>query len=318
MTPLLRPSLVAAIAAAASAQSISVSAPTTATMTASYGANNSQTTTLPAGPLASFGTAIAVAGNATGSTASADVLWSTFTGPGLVEVFVTASANVTAPGPGLAESGPTELLFSVSYPSVVAASLELSRSVSGTAGTTFPITRIDVFDDGFVELNETFPNEPVTLSAPLGPGGLVIRCTVDARTAIVGGVVAGLHIRIVPGSTAVSVTSSGCGAPAYFVGTRFDGDLYYAVSNVYAGSTVAVFGLATQPLFLGAAPAFPSGPLLPCVLLPTPDLLVFLPTAQAQTLVIPPAARPIAFHSQGVLFGGPVLQTSSAYAIQAF
>jgi hypothetical protein len=78
---------------------------------------------------------------------------------------------------------------------------------------------------------------------------------------------------------------------------------------------VAVFGLGTSLVPLGPSPA--STPLAPCLLLPSPDLLVLLPPAAPFLLPIPPAARPIAIHAQAVLLTPFGFETTNANLVLA-
>lgn len=306
--------LACALPTAVVAQTVDLAALAPATMTAAYGGSQ-QITTLPAGPMSLQGYVSAVGG--TGSlVAVADLTWSAEAGPGAVDVFLTASAGVPSPGPGAAVSGLTEVLITISYPTAIIASLEMSKVTSSSAGTISPVARIDLFDDGSYEIDET-SSAPTVVGVPVGPGGLVISCLLDASTAVEGSVVAGLRVRLLPAETAVHVLFDGCGA-AYSVAAGFDGNVEFGVGNVQVGVNLAVFGLSTQPLLLGSQAAYPGGPLLPCVLLPQPDLVLFLPTSAPQTLVIPPAARPVVLYSQCVQFGLPGFATSATFVIAAY
>ncbi len=271
-----------------------------------------QTTTLPAGPMAAQGYQLAVAG--TGSLAAvADLTWTAAASPYAVDVYLTASVQVPAL-PGVAASGPFEVLITVAFPTLISTTIELSNVTAASAGTVSPIARVDVFDDGAYDLDEATAG-PVTLQwIPVGPTGLEISCLLDAASAVEGTVVAGLHVRVLPGATESTLLFPGCGLD-YVVTPRLDGNVDFAVGNVQAGINLAVFGLSTQPLLLGSQVLNPGGPAMPCVLLPQPDLIVFLPSPTAETLVIPPAARPFGLFSQGVRIDSSGFTTSPAYQL---
>jgi hypothetical protein len=180
-----------------------------------------------------------------------------------------------------------------------------------------PVMRIDVEDDGSPEVAEWLPETSVETFATVGPNPLVIRLSLGASVTGAGQIASSLHVNARRGDTPVNVLQSGCGLQ-YAVVPRFDGNLGVFVPNSIAGSSVAVFGLTTAPLLLGILSGGPSSPSLPCLLLPRPDLVLFLPTTAATVLVVPPAARPISLYSQLVRFGGPVLTTSDAFQIIAF
>lgn len=293
------------------AQTVDLAALTAGSMVAVCNGGQ-QTTTLPAGPMAAQGYQLAVAG-AGSLVAVADLTWTAAASPYAIDVYLTASVQVPAL-PGVATSGPFEVMITVAFPTQISTTIELSNVTVATPGTVSPTARADVFDDGTYELDETTAGTATLPWIPIGPTGLVISCLLDAASAVEGSVVAGLHVRILPGETESTLLFPGCGLD-YVVSPRLDGNVDFAVGNVQAGINLAVFGLSTQPLLLGSQVLTPGGPAMPCVLLPQPDLIVFLPAPTAETLVIPPAARPFVLFSQGVRIDGSGFTTSPAYQI---
>ena len=128
------------------------------------------------------------------------------------------------------------------------------------------------------------------------------------------------HARLTgtPGNATAFPMLSGCIEAGYVVSPRFDGNLDFWVNSQHPGIAVAVFGLATQPLYLGSQAPGPFSPVLPCVLIPRPDLIVLLPSLAAETLVVPPVARPLMLYSQSVRLDSGVLATSRAFQIYEY
>jgi hypothetical protein len=301
-----------AFASAQNQPTITIAAAAAAPLSATLGSVQ-QTATLATGPLAVPGGVQAIAGNAANDIALAAVRWNT-TG---AAVFLDAEAFVTGLTPGQASGGPYVFLVSISAPSPTPIAFQLTRHVAGTPGNAIPRTRVDVRDDGTFELDETTPAQ-VQANAIVGPTPLPIRCVLDAAVVGIGGVVASLQILATPGNAEIYPLLQGCYGGGYVVVPRFDGNLDYWVNTMHSGIAVAVFGLDTQPLFLGAQSPGPFSPLLPCVLLPRPDFVAVLPSLAPQTLVIPPAARPVALYSQAVLIDSSGLWTSLAHRIYAY
>jgi hypothetical protein len=296
---------------------MTLSVPTAAFVSAQAGTSQ-QTLPLPAGPLALQGGVSANASGAFGSC-SADVIWSA-SQPGSLELFLTASASV-ANSPGQASVGPVDILVSVTAASSVPVAFALTRNIVGSPGTTMPFARVDVGDDGIFELDEMSPS-PASVTTMVGPIPLIIRCRIGADAAVPGVVSSSLHVSGRPANTLVSPMLSGC-SDVYSVAPRFDGNLEFWIYANTAAASLAVFGLATQPQLLGSVPLSAGGPLMPCLLMPRPDFIVYLPTLQPQLLVIPPAARPIVLYSQcvyvlPVAHPAALFSTSATWQINAY
>ncbi|MCB9879211.1 MAG: hypothetical protein H6835_16570 [Planctomycetes bacterium] len=304
--------------AATLAQTVTLAVAQASTVTAQLGGAQ-QVVPVPAGSLPSAGVVNASTSVGNGYVA-ADLSWSLYADDHAMEVRLMANCGISGAGATAAHASvaPTELLVTITNPTPMPLSFQLSRLVSGPAGDAIPLTRIDVLDDGFDELTENSPDTIVPFYAVAGPSPLVIRCTLGADATVDGSLFANLFLSIRPGDTLTSVVQSGCAGDGFVTLPRFDGNLDYEARPGFDGTSVAVFGLTTQPLFLGAQVAYPGGPLQACLLVPRPDLLVFLPTLDTHTLVVPPAARPIELYVQAVRFGGPVLATSSAFQLTAF
>lgn len=313
----LRPFLLACCLGAgvlAQTPTVTCSVPTAGSLVAQFGASQ-QSTTLPAGPAAALGSLSAGTPTFPGHAVTA-VTWNIAAGSGSFDFFLTTTAEVVG-GSGLADSGAVSFLVSVAFPTPTSVSLSLDHGIQGDPGNPLATGRIDVDDDGTLEVSEISPPGPSFVQRMVGPTGLLIRCTVRSTVTIGGGMVSFLHLHGTPGATSIQPLLYGCTGIALNVMTRFDGNLDFAISLPAAPPSVAVFGLATQPLFLGTEQQ-PFGALLPCVLMPRPDLVVFLPTAAVQTLPIPAVARPLVLYAQGVVIGPSSFTTTQATTVFAY
>ena len=297
-----------------SAQSFSIAAPSAMTLSAQVGANQNSDV-IPAGPLALSGSssALAYGGN---TAASASAQWYTQSAAGYFELYLAAHSTSYGTTQGQADTGPIEFLLSISNPTQIVVSLELTRTVFGSPGNPMPLARVDVDDDGILELDESMPNGSVNTGVMVGPTTTLVRITVSAEVLLGEVTSSAVNVIARPGQTYSFPGVSGCSGASYVPSPRFDGNLDYRINNVFAGSSVAVFSLAEQPMYLGSA-SFPGGLTLPCVLMPRPDFVAFLPTAAPQTLVIPPAARPLQIYTQAVSVSSGALLTSNAFRINA-
>lgn len=313
----LRPFLLACClgsAVVAQTPSVTCSVPTAGSLVAQFGASQ-QSTTLPAGPTAAVGSLNAATPTSPGYAVTA-VTWNIAAGSGSFDFFLTTTAEVVG-GSGLADSGTLSFLVTVAFPTPTPVSLSLDHAIQGDPGNPLATGRIDIDDDGTLEVSEISPPGPSYSLRMVGPSGLLIRFTSRATVTVGGGMVSSLHLRGTPGATSIQPLLDGCTGIGLNVMPRFDGNLDFAISLPAAPPSVAVFGLATQPLFLGTAQQ-PLGPLLPCVLMPRPDLVVFLPTAALQTLPIPAAARPLVLYAQGVVIGPSSFTTTQATTVFAY
>ncbi|MFN3242498.1 MAG: hypothetical protein ACE37K_13425 [Planctomycetota bacterium] len=80
--------------------------------------------------------------------------------------------------------------------------------------------------------------------------------------------------------------------------------------GVASGPAVAVYGLGVQPTLLPN-----SGALQPCLLVPSPDLVVLIPP-NGHLLGLPAAVRPITVYVQGVVLLPTGLGTSNGFVVQ--
>jgi hypothetical protein len=181
-----------------------------------------------------------------------------------------------------------------------------------TAGATAPSMQLDLGNDGTFDIDLTTPN--FTLPLVIGPLGYVINCRMQADIASVGGneVVAHASMRFelrANNDLQVSPLIGGCGSGSIDVGDSL------ANYGVHVGGwsvdlPLAVLGLGTQPTLLPPSPLSP----VPCLLLPSPDLVLLLPPTGFD-LPIPPSVRPINLYVQGV---GLELNTAQLSTLQGY
>lgn len=269
----------------------------------------SQTTPLVAGPLANTGVASALAQSL--GDCGVELAW--HANAAAVGMTVDLSLHFSSSGQqvGQATALPIEFLLQVDTPSGDLR-LELSSFLGGVVSANVPLLRIDVDDDGSVELAETMPVGFVQANRTVGAAPLAIRCTLGGQLTGPGTLDARLRLRILPGSTSAGIAVNGC-MPGYDVAPRFDGgiDCTFQPPGLEVG--VAVFGLSPAPMLLGSVG------ILPCLLWPSVDLFVVAPAWQTLTLPIPASARPLGIYTQAVYVDNfPSLKTSPGWLVQAF
>jgi hypothetical protein len=303
MSRLLLPSTASllAIVAAAPAQSFTLSAPVATALTL-HVPSGTTSTQVPAGPLAPSSYVSLQNG---GSLASFS--WSA----GCLSTYAvcSASARCLLPAGGNAAVAPGELLYTLTVPPGLVY-FEMEITIAGTAGAPIPHVRIDLGADGLVEVTEASPPGPQILGLPVS-GPFAIRIAVDAALVGTGMVDASARVTARPGSGVFSsMILGGCGAHFDVVPT-WGGDIVYGSPFPSPFPKVAVLGLQVQPLLMPAQVGFP------CLLLPSPDLLVLLSASTAQSLAIPAAVRPITIWAQAVEVDPLGLLTSGAYQVFA-
>jgi hypothetical protein len=193
--------------------------------------------------------------------------------------------------------GPMDVLLQVQSSAPVTANLVVERVVTGTAGASIPMQRVDVGNDGTFEVTEfTFAGAGIP-SLALGPQPLMVRVLFGAGTVGSQVIESRLRLRFVAENNLSIVPAiSGCTADHLAVAPSFQGtglDLY-AQPMLTGDLTVGVIGLGIQPLVVSTV--YPG-----CVLLPSADLLSLLPEFAVANLPIPANVRPATLWVQGVV-----------------
>lgn len=306
MSRLLHSSITSLLAfvAVAPAQGFTLSAPvaTTVTLQVPTGTTSTQ---VPAGPLLASGDAILQTPSSFASFSWGGSAHSTY-----ANVSARARCLLSAAG-GSASVVPGELLYTLTVPPGFVY-FETEITIVGTAGAPIPHVRIDLGADGVVDLTEASSPGPQTIGLPVPSGTFAIRISVDAALVGAGVVDASARVTARPGSgVSSSMILYGCGADPFGVWPTWNGGIEYGGASPSPFPRVAVLGLQVQPLLLQAL----TSP--PCLLLPSPDVLVLLSTWAPQSLAIPAAVRPIMIVAQAVEVDPLGLLTSNAFQVFA-
>ena len=303
------------LAASLSAQNLSVVFDSAGGALSATAGVQTQTTQIPVGPLGPLGALSAAAGGSTNSSLTS-FSWNSYGSEAVQELTLTASCFVA--GSASASLTPLDVVVMLSHPTPVGVSLDVTAFRSAPAGTATPTLRMDVLDDGSFELTELM-QPTLSTFVQLGPTPVPIRCQLGLELAVPGASLATFTLNLRPADTLVNQLASGCTTAPFQVTPRFDGGLEYGTNNVLAGSMFAVFGLQTQPIYLGNYAWPNSSIVMPCSLVPSPDLVTFLsPTSYTHVLPIPAAVRPITLYSQAVWLAPGAITTTDASLITAY
>ncbi|MCK5943407.1 MAG: hypothetical protein KAI24_15605 [Planctomycetes bacterium] len=217
------------------------------------------------------------------------------------------TARVGAPTE-FARMARAEVLLSLQAPVATPVSIELSRGLVQLFPTQVPPSftqdySIDVGDDGIVELSNQTAS-PVVLPAVVGPTPTMVRLVAEIDLAAVGDLELELLVDVLPANDlSIHAITPPCAGDQIVVGPTFL-DRGIDVITLSPRPLVAVFGTTFQPLNL----PFGSGS---CVLLPSPDVIVFVPLGAPVQVALPPAVRPFALWVQGVALHPGGLATSN-------
>jgi hypothetical protein len=220
---------------------------------------------------------------------------------------------IVGPGGGSAQAGPMQFLVTFTAATPTRARLVVEYTETTPAGVPRPRADIDVGNDGSIDIQHGDWNGPVPVYQ-LGTQPLVARVILDAAMAQPGSLFSDLVVALEPAN---DVTTSpaviGCSNFAPLVQASFLGS-GIRIANLIPTATIKVFvlGLDTQPLLLP-----PAGP-LPCLLLPRPDLLVFLPAFAGFEQPLPASARPLTLWVQGVELDLGALRTGGGVRVDAW
>lgn len=307
------PSVFAALACLPSlvmAQSLTLQAVQAVPLTAQIGAA-SQTSTVPAGPLAAVGQVAANAATFGGAT-GVELAWQSYAASSALSVEITARCDAVGFVVGQSTAPTSDFLVSLAAPFAGAAQVVLEKDAAGVSWAQVPVTRIDVGNDGSEELTEQLVGNPPPVPITLGPVPVLVRCTLGAQLNGPGSVLGRVRLRIVPRDTLVAPWGNGCGGIGLALAPRFDGGLESVYQPTSLELGVRVYGLAAQPLPLGAIQGFP------CLLLPRPDLVVLAAPWSQEVLPIPAAARPLTLFVQAVALAPEGLAVSPSSLVFAF
>lgn len=239
--------------------------------------------------------------------ARASVTWHTTAGPD--ELRFQLMHQLMAAGGAAASGAPGDFLLEVVAPAAMPLQFVTWREAVLVAGMPVPTVLVDIGDDGNVELTSGTP-VGVEVAAILPAGSTRIRVRVAAS--LTSGMAAHvLHACVRPAHTAVQDLGYGCDPPGLGVVPQFSG----AIALRHDGNALAMPWLVV--LGVGLSPTQLPSPWPLCLLLPTPDVVLFAPGAVEHTLMIPAALRPFTCFAQSVRLSPLGPASGSAFRIDA-
>ncbi len=249
-------------------------------------------------------------------SASTSLILSHETTPTGVLVELWQRATTVGAGPVSASLSTGVFVLQISNPTSVAAQLELSRVLTGSNSAAASFV-VDVGNDGSVEFTDSSPSPVVSLALTIGPTPLAVRIQSQLTSSLAGTVDCQLQLLVSP-TAGISTSTAVLGCDPLHIQQllpTFAGDLQIRSFETVpiVAPEVVVLGLGLQPVLL--APL--SSTSLPCLLLPSPDLVAFLPPGQTLDLPLPAAVRPISLWVQGVVWYATGLQTTNGSLVLA-
>lgn len=266
---------------------------------------------LPAGPVAAWG------GISTGPfmSALASVGWNSSSTPHDATVWL--AQDLLAGGAGSsAQASAHEFLVTFTANGTAPSVLRITRYSNLTAGTTYPGISIDIGNTG-----NALPigANPISAAMPaLGAQSLEVRVVFDAAMVTNGAVYSQLDFELLPDNQLAFVPSAtSCiwpGPVTLGLAPSFVQRGVEITAPITQGPSVLVIGWSASPFLL------PTTVPLPCLVVPSPDVLLLVPPNVVVSLQVPlPAAvRPATFHAQVVTLAPIGLLAGDAYVIQAF
>jgi hypothetical protein len=309
--------LAAALALAASlpAQAVTMTwsapaLPTASTLVA--GSAQTQNGVVPVGGVPST-----VASTQTQGAESATAQNTAFVAQGPFECLLTVDhvLQVAAPGPGPTTAGASsDFLLQLTAIASEPVAINVGSSLLATAGAAAPNLRVDLDDDGTFEFVSGPPGPGASFARTLGPVPLLVRVRAESSLALTGTLQARLAVSVVAThATQIDVVMVGCSVPYHLYAVRtFGGGMELGTFGpAPVDPILLVLGLGVQPFLL------PSSAPTPCVLVPTPDIILLLPGNGSLPLPLPPAVRPVTFWTQGVPLMPSGFEATGVYRVQA-
>jgi hypothetical protein len=297
-----------------SAQTVTLSnlAPVTAQVTLN---GVTQVSNLPAGPLAINGANGVWRSTGPGEYANAMTEWTSVSVMTGVYMTFRERADAQSANPVTASLSAGDTLLQVSNPTPVAANLRLIRSAVQPPGAAIRILQVDIGNDGTIDFSESSPSTTLTMPLTIGPLPLPVR--IHNQLFLPGPGSIGLSMQVIVEPTAAIITTpivAGCdlGHGQALLPT-FGGDLRVQTTGplLYSNLSVAVFGFTPQPFLL------PTPMPTQCLLLPSPDVVLFVPPPQLLIVPLPQAVRPATFWVQAVVLDPLGLTTTTGSRVDA-
>ncbi|HEX6813485.1 MAG TPA: hypothetical protein VF384_17835 [Planctomycetota bacterium] len=271
------------------------------------------TATWPAGPLTSYHSFGATLPGP--SAPQATVFWS-FLGwnnHAFVEL-LHSLANPGAVPTVTATTGSHEFLAELTATAPVSADIRISRVDHVVAGAVSPTVQLDYDNDGTIDVASVSTASPLLLTRQYGPQPFRVRIVVNASLSGVEHTSTHLTLEATPhNDLTITEVIAPCFATGPFppsVQPSFFGRGVTLVAAQYAGTLgLVVVGFSPQPALLGSS----SG--LPCILLPSPDIVL---VTSGLEVPLPASLRPLTFFAQGVTWTPNGLLTNEGFAVTAF
>ena len=315
--PLSLTALAACLAAPIHAQtpSVAVTLLTHCTTSATIsGISTSQM--MPAGGPQAYGVLVSTL-QAGSNLASASTAWSAFAQADRVLFQLSAGLQVTTPLPSTVTFGTNEYLIEFHSDAPAPARLDIRLDRSGTAGVALPLLHIDYGNDGTIDVFNV-PSWGISqVLSQWGVQPVVMRIITTGSLSSIGTTWYDLLVQVVPDND-LTVTRSvlGCSpqsAQFAMLHSFVDRGLLLLRPGVSVYSpVVAVFGLGVQPQLL------PPTAVGPCLLLPSPDVVVWLPTWANVHVALPSTVRPFTFWVQAVAVEPTGLELTDGYRVDGW
>lgn len=236
--------------------------------------------------------------------------WSSAAGPMGAFAEFDAGCVITTPLPASAGTGPNEYRVELTSDVLVDVELHVTRETTATGGAAAPFASIDFDDDGTIEVADVPASGP-PIRLQLGPQPRALRVILGANVTGVGTSHTRVTLRVVPANDLqVAPVALGCSPHALELLPVFEQrGLFFQLPFGVTSPTVAVLATSWQPVLL------PSSAIGPCLLLPTPEVLVPMPSSSLQPLALPDAVRPFVLWAQVALLEPTGVELTDAFRI---
>ncbi len=274
--------------------------------------------TLPAGPLVSGGSLVASLPGPGFSWAG--VSWQAAADDHQASFWLEATIDAaTAPSTFAGHVGPNEFLLQCTASGPAPARLFASRQGNLVPGAPWPTVQVDFGNDGTIDIADLgFPGvnrfEPA-----FGVQPILVRIVIDASLLGPGRSQTWVSVDLLPeNNVTLATVAIGCSASGWplvlypsFTDRAIDIFLWPGTTFL-ADPTVFVVGLSQQPLLL------PAMPWAPCLLVPSPDILLVPPPGAADLHIpLPAVLRPVEFWVQSAAVTPIGLWTTDAVRVTA-
>lgn len=219
-------------------------------------------------------------------------------------------ATAGAMGTGASATADVLVQLTATMPEPVV--LQFGGSLQATAGAPAPLVQIDLHDDGMVEFTGG-PSSSPPLAVQLGPVPVLVRVRTEASLSLTGAVRSTVSLLLLPAhDTVPTITTFGCSSQHLYAQPTFGGGIELGVVGPpLQGPVALVLGLSVQPALL------PSALPIPCLLVPSPDIVVALPAPAGLLLALPPSVRPVTFWAEAIPITALGLEATGSYRVEA-